>query len=169
MRATRRSVLARLAGTATGLATWGTASAKNNTDPNGTVLAAVLLGENQVPPVETDAAGLAVFDLDADAGRLDFQVYVANVEDAVESHIHKGPPNFNGNAVVYLLQPQEEPISGTGLLASGTVTEADLFGVLGLEGFASLVESLHAENLYVNVHTEQHPEGEIRGQIQPVG
>ena len=166
---TRRTVLARLGGLVTASVTWGTASAQDDIDSGNSIFGAVLLGENQVPPVETDAAGLAIFDLDEAANRLGYQVYVVNVEGAVESHIHKGPPDFNGDPVAYLLRPQDEPLSVTGLLASGTVAASDLFGVLGREGFESFVMELRTGNLYVNVHTREYPAGEIRGQIQPVG
>lgn len=164
----RRRTLELLGGVAMASTSWGTASAGDDTERDSSIFAAVLLGENEVPPVETDAAGLAVFDLDEVAGTLEYRVYVANLEGITESHIHKGPPGFNGNAVVYLLRPRDDPVSITGLLAAGTVTESDLFGVLGREGFGSFVENLRTENLYVNVHTEEHPAGEIRGQIRPV-
>jgi hypothetical protein len=167
-RVSRRNVLELLGGLATTPA-WGIVRAQEDTNRSSSLFAAVLLGENEVPPVETDAAGLAAFDLDQDAGELDYRVYVANLEGVTESHIHKGPPDFNGNAVCYLLEPRDDPVSVTGLLAAGTVREPDLFGVLGREGFGSFVENLRTGNLYVNVHTEQHPTGEIRGQIQSVG
>lgn len=164
----RRRTLELLGGLAT-TGAWGTASAGEDTERAESLFGAVLLGENEVPPVETDAAGLALFTLDEAAGTLDYRVYVANLEGVTESHIHKGPPGFNGNAVVYLLRPQDDPVSITGPLAAGTVTESDLFGVLGREGFGSFVENLRAENLYVNVHTVEYPTGEIRGQVRSVG
>lgn len=165
-RVSRRKTLELLGGLTTA---WGTASAQEDAERGSSLFAAMLLGENQVPPVETDAAGLAVFDLDADNGELDYRVYMANIDGVTESHIHKGPPNFNGNAVCYLLEPQDDPVSVTGRLATGTVRESDLFGVLGREGFGSFVAELHDENLYVNIHTVEHPAGEIRGQIRPIG
>ncbi|WP_158056415.1 CHRD domain-containing protein [Halorussus halophilus] len=169
----RRRVLASLASVAVG----GTASGRTaetaagestqSTDAEQFELySAFLTGSNQVPPVETTALGTALFRVDFDQQRADYWLFVANVENARESHIHKGPPDLNGNVVAYLFGPVEEPVSTTGLLSSGTLRGDDL--VWPLTDVASLREQMATENVYVNVHTTDHPSGEIRGQIRPL-
>lgn len=133
----------------------------------GELFGTVLLGENQVPPVETGATGVALFWLPADATEVEYWLFVSEIEGAREAHIHKGPPDLNGNVVAYLFGPVEEPVSTTGLLSSGTLRADDL--IWPLTDVLSLHAEMEAENVYVNVHTTDHPGGEIRGQIRPLG
>jgi hypothetical protein len=51
------------------------------------------------------------------------------------------------------------------VLATGAITDADLVGPLAGMTLADLVSMLDHDMGYVNVHTQQHPGGEIRGQI----
>ena len=125
---------------------------------------AFLTGANQVPPVKTSAAGAALFRLDARRRLVDYWLFVADIANVREAHIHKGPPDLNGNVVAYLFGPVEDPVSTTGLLRSGTLRAEDL--IWPLTDIASLREQMEAANVYVNVHTTAHPSGEIRGQIR---
>jgi hypothetical protein len=51
------------------------------------------------------------------------------------------------------------------MLADGTITAANLVGALAGQPLSALVEALSSGGAYVNVHTQQNPGGEIRGQI----
>ena len=141
---------------------------------DGETYAARLTGANEVPPVETEAFGFAVFRVGVDERsrvgpdewRVDYWLFVADVENVEESHVHKGPPDLNGNVVTYLFGPAQEPVTKTGLLSSGTLTDDDV--IWPLTDVAGMVEQMRAENVYVNVHTTEHPTGEIRGQIRPI-
>ncbi|WP_336363637.1 CHRD domain-containing protein [Halalkalicoccus salilacus] len=91
-----------------------------------------------------------------------------------QAHIHLGAEGENGPVIVWLYPEEgEEPelIEGRfdGTLATGTITEDDLVGPLEGASFEEAAERLESEGAYVNVHTEQHPGGEIRGQIEPDG
>ncbi|NHN59085.1 MULTISPECIES: CHRD domain-containing protein [Halorussus] len=128
------------------------------------IFGAWLTGENEVPPVETDAFGVAGFRLAPDESRVDYWLVVGDIENVEQAHVHKGPPDLNGNVVAYLFGPARRPVTKTGLLASGTLTDED--AIWPLTDAAGLAEQLRAENVYVNVHTAEHPAGEIRGQIR---
>lgn len=160
----RRRVLASLGSALGWSGAFGWSALRQGQDDASPTFGAWLTGVNQVPPVETDAFGFAVFRVAQDGSTIDYWLVVADVEDVTESHVHKGPPDFNGNAVAYLLRPVEEPVSQTGLLASGTVTDEDV--IWPLTEVPGMVEQMRAENVYVNVHTTEHPAGEIRGQIR---
>lgn len=121
--------------------------------PDMPLLSATLSGDNEVPPVDTDASGVAIFDLDVSSKQLEFKVEVADIEDVTLAHIHEGAPDENGPVVFDLLAE-----------GGGTLTpEAPLVGTLTLDELEIL--TLLGGDYYVNVHTTANPGGEIRGQI----
>lgn len=128
-----------------------------------------LSGDEEVPPVETNATGQAIFKLSKDGESIDYRLNVANIENVGAAHIHLAPAGQNGPVVVWLYpdSPPPQPIPGRtqGTLAKGTITAADIVGPMAGSSIDDLVEEMAAGNTYVNVHTEQQPAGEIRGQI----
>ena len=155
----RRRVLALL-----GTGAFGRSALRPRGGARAETFGAWLTGENEIPPVETDGFGVAGFRLAPDERRVDYRLVVAGVENVEQSHIHKGPPDLNGNVVAYLFGPVRDPVTRTGLLAAGTLTDEDV--IWPLTDAAELADQFRAENVYVNVHTTGHPAGEIRGQIR---
>lgn len=136
--------------------------------------AASLSGDEEVPaegepPVETTATGDAEFELSADGTEISYSVNVADLENIEMAHIHLGARGENGPVIVWLYpdSPPPELIEGAtdGNLASGTITADSLVDELEGGTIEDLVNEMVAGNTYVNVHTEQYPAGEIRGQI----
>ena len=130
-------------------------------------------GGQEVPPVETAARGSAVFAVNEDGTGIDYALAVQDIENVTMAHIHQAPVGENGEIVAQLYPEdtqQEEPIPGEfdGLLATGTITEDDLVGPLEGQSLEALVEAMGGRQTYVNVHTEQNPQGEVRGQIVTV-
>jgi hypothetical protein len=127
---------------------------------------AILEGDEEVPPVDSDAQGAAIFRTSNDGTELNYTLIVANIEDVTAAHIHLAPRGENGDIVAFLFDP-EEPIEGrtNGVLAEGTITSEDLVGPLAEATLSELIDEMEAGNTYVNVHTVEHPSGEIRGQI----
>jgi hypothetical protein len=130
------------------------------------IFRAILEGEEEVPPVDTDAKGAAIFRTSNDETELNYRLIVGNIEDVTAAHIHLAPRGENGPVVAFLFNP-EEPTEGitNGVLAEGTITSADLVGPLEGSTLSELIDEMEAGNTYVNVHTVEHPSGEIRGQI----
>jgi hypothetical protein len=117
-----------------------------------TAYMAGLSGANEVPPVMTDASGKALFTLSPDMTTLYFRVMVSDIDNITASHIHQGAPDANGPVVFPLYGGSgdfdpDNPVSGT---LSPDLTQ---------------VAAMLAGEYYVNVHTSDHPSGEIRGQI----
>lgn len=123
----------------------------------GTSLFAVLLGGNEV-----SATG------DANAGSPDgqgsatviirdttlcFAVIVSDIDVPIAAHIHQGGAGTNGPVVVTLVEPStENPGTSSGCIPG---LDATLLNDIGTSPAA----------FYVNVHTEQFPDGAVRGQL----
>jgi hypothetical protein len=154
------------------LATVGTAAADNNRN-----FVAHLSGDEEVPPVATLAQGQAIFHLSDDGNELEYRLIVANIENVVASHIHVEATGVNGPVVAFLFG-SVPPGGGRsdGVIATGTITAANLVGPLAGHPLSDLISAMRAGNTYANVHTNDgvaptntgpgdSPGGEIRGQI----
>jgi hypothetical protein len=127
--------------------------------------------EVQIPAVVSDAAGVSTMTVATDGESLSYRLIVANIDDVLFSHIHCGPAGVNGPVVAFLYPGPT--VSPNGVLATGTITDADVIdrpdsaacpgGVFGLD---DLLEKIKSGGAYVNVHTVVYPAGEIRGQIR---
>jgi hypothetical protein len=157
---------------------------------NGGNLGTPLSADEEVMPagvVNTSRArGSAIFQLSADGMNLTYQLIVADIENAFMAHIHRQAPGFNGPIVVWLY-PSTATTPGPlgagrldGVIATGTITAANLVGSLAGQPLSALVDEIKAGNTYVNVHTNDgvaptntgpgdFPGGEIRGQIEHRG
>jgi hypothetical protein len=123
----------------------------------GTPLSAALSGHAERPdPVSTDAVGSGFFRLEGNL--LTFNVRYEGLSGvATAAHIH-GPASADTAAGVLInLAPHNGGAFGTSGVLSGTVELTETQRAQVLDGMT-----------YVNVHTQQHSGGEIRGQIVPV-
>jgi CHRD domain len=128
-----------------------------------------LSGNEEVPPVQTDATGSAEFTA-PHFDNIGYSVNVSNIDKVTAAHIHSGKIGENGPIVVTLFKtetPSTEPINGN--LASGNITNANLEGPMAGKTLMDLTKSMELGETYVNVHTEENPNGEIRGQIKGGG
>lgn len=113
---------------------------------------AKLTGEQEVPAVTTEASGTAVFNLTAEG--LEYLITINNMS-MIAAHIHLGKIGVEGSPVKTLTASFE------GNTASGVWTSGDS------EAFnEAMLKALLKGELYVNVHSGDYPEGEIRGQIE---
>lgn len=130
---------------------------------------ATLSGKNQSPPIDTPAHGTAVFVLSKSGKSMTYRLYVTDVVGVSMAHIHIGPAGQEGPVAAWLYpsHPPAQVKKGkfTGVLAHGTITASDLMGPLEGKTLADLAQDIKSGDVYVNVHTTAHPEGEIRGQI----
>ncbi|MDR3096073.1 MAG: CHRD domain-containing protein [Paraburkholderia sp.] len=115
-----------------------------------------LKGSEQVPPVQTSGTADARLTYDPDTRQVTWNITCNGLSSPVTmAHFHLGAMGKNGKPVVWLTKvgststPIEGPIKGEATL---TPDQAKDFV---------------AGNLYINVHTKDHPDGEIRGQVMP--
>ena len=130
--------------------------------------ASPMRGGNEHPATDSHGAGTATFRLSDDGTSLDYRLIVANIADVTQSHIHIGPASGNGPVVVFLFGFVAGGVTQNGVLAEGTITQANLIPrpAIGFGGtMAELIAAMRAGNAYVNVHTVAHPGGEIRAQF----
>lgn len=124
-----------------------------------------LSGDGVVPAVETEAQGQAKFQLNKEGDQLSFKLIVANIKDVRGAHIHKGAAGMNGGIVVPLFgSPFTDPVTVNGVLAEGVITASDVVGSIAGD-FDALISAIRSGEAYVQVHTNAHLPGEIRGQI----
>ncbi|WP_397342017.1 CHRD domain-containing protein [Paenibacillus qinlingensis] len=126
---------------------------------------AILRGRNEVPPVRTIASGNALLQLNNRGNQLSFILVVRNISRVTQGHIHLGRAGQNGPVVAFLFGPSKFGISVRRGVVRGILTSADLVGQLRGRSLQDLVREFENGNAYVNVHTIQNPDGEIRGQV----
>ena len=118
-----------------------------------------LSGGEEVPPVQTAATGVAEFIPGEDS--VAYSVNATNIEGATAGHLHLGKQGENGPVVVTLFK-YDSPMNEVS--ESGTFTADKLEGPLAGKELSDLAIAGANASLYVNIHTEQNPNGEIRGQ-----
>jgi len=127
-----------------------------------------LTGSAEVPPVTTNATGLAELELNDDGDEMSFDIQVEDIEGATQAHIHQGSESeSNPEFVVGLFNSTEPTDVEDGTLESGDFTAEDFVGALQGQNMTDLVELMDDGQAYVNVHTEANPGGEIRGTVMP--
>ncbi|WP_414811861.1 CHRD domain-containing protein [Paenibacillus algorifonticola] len=126
---------------------------------------AFLKGRNEVPPVKTAATGDAILRLNRTNNQLLFKLVIRNINRVTQAHIHLGKRGENGPVVAFLFGPSKFGITVRRGVIRGILRNNDLVGPLKGKTIRDLIREFERGNAYVNVHTIQNPNGEIRGQI----
>ena len=128
---------------------------------------AALSGGEEVPPVDTTATGVASFTVMGEES-VKYDVNVTGMDKVTAAHIHSAPKGENGEVVVTLFKADSPTGEKSGSLANGTITNSTLEGDMQGLAVIDLIKAMERGETYVNVHTEENPNGEIRGQISAV-
>ncbi|HYF17959.1 MAG TPA: CHRD domain-containing protein [Ramlibacter sp.] len=111
-------------------------------------LGGTLSGAQEVPPVTTSGSGTVEATFDKQTNKLTYRVVYQNLSGpATAGHFHGPAPAGQNAGVVHGFQNAASPIQG-----EATLTAAQAADLL-------------AGRWYVNIHTRQHPGGEIRAQV----
>jgi Cu/Zn superoxide dismutase len=173
---TIKSTRAQLEGLATSAAVTATAG-QSSSSSSGKEFSARLTGDKEVPPVDTDATGRIRLTANSQQDALDYQLSVSNLNGvATGAHIHRGSAGTNGPIVANLnirgtfagASASASAGGGSAMTSTstgGTITSADLKGPLAGKQVSDLIKLMEDGKAYVNVHTRQHTNGEIRGQL----
>ena len=106
-----------------------------------------LTGANEVPPVKTSATGEGMISI-ADDGAVSGSVMTKGIQGTA-AHIHVGAAGKNGPVAVPFTKDGDAYKAPAGAKLS-----------------ADQMKAFKSGELYVNVHSAAHPDGEIRGQLK---
>ena len=131
---------------------------------------AQLSGKNEVPAVQTKANGEGEFTKVANA-TMKYRVNVTGISNATGAHIHMGKMGANGDVVADLLNTPTSKDKDTayGMIIRGNISDSSLKGPMQGKTLNDLATAIESGNIYVNVHTAEHQNGEIRGQLSLEG
>lgn len=133
------------------------------------ITAAALAGMAHNLRNNSTATGQAAFELVQGGNALPYWLFITNLQNPSQGHIHIGAAGQNGPVAVWLYPsaPPPRPIAGsvTAMVGEGTITAANFVGPLQGRPFSALITALNNGTAYVNVHTSQFPCGEIRGRF----
>ncbi len=116
-----------------------------------------------------DESGAGAGGVSTKGDRLDYTLNVKDIKNVTAAHLHMGKGIASEGPVVaplYLGPKRAGEFSG--VLASGSITDKDLTGPLAGKTVDDLARLIKSGDVYVNVHTDKHPAGEISGVVKPI-
>jgi hypothetical protein len=133
----------------------------------------------EVPTLSTPASGTLDVEISKDGDSVRYTLSYQGLATPIRfAHIHLGRPAINGGVMVFLCNnltaPAGVPLPPACPQGSGTVSGELTAAHVGAGAaaqfvtageFAEFVAALRAEAAYGNLHTDQSPGGEIRGQV----
>jgi hypothetical protein len=143
----------------------------------GPQVRALLDGFEEVPAVSTTGHGSFRATLSRDGGAIEFELRYTGLGGAVaQSHLHLGQRGVNGGIAIFLCSNLGNGPAGTPTcppppaVVSGTLTADDVIGP-STQGVApgelgEVLRAIRRGAVYVNVHSDLFPGGEIRGQLR---
>lgn len=107
-----------------------------------------LTGDQEVPPVQTSASGKGTIKVEEDKS-VKGMITTSDIK-GTSAHIHEAAPGKNGPDIISLKKTGENEWS---VPDGAKLSDAQY-------------DAFQAGNLYINVHSEANPNGEIRGQLK---
>lgn len=123
-----------------------------------------LTGNQEVPPVQSNAVGsaeISAFSVAMDS--VSYNINVANITGVTAGHTHLGKVGENGPVVVTFFK-YDSPRNNVS--ETGSITADMLEGPMKGKKLSDLALAGANGSLYINIHTEKNPNGEIRGQVE---
>jgi hypothetical protein len=128
--------------------------------------AAILTGKEEIPEIDTYDAGLATFQSqEVNNNDLKFSIKIAGMDKIKKACLHIGKAHENGEVVAELYKSETPLGEVVGDLCHGKLNSYDLRGPLQGKNINDLLNKMQKEEAYVNILTEDNPNGKIRGQI----
>ncbi len=119
-----------------------------------------LSGAEEVPPV-VGVNAVGQFSATVTSNSMTFDLSAVG-QGLTMAHIHVGAKGTNGGVVAFLFGPTDPAVGG--IHPTGTLTAANLIGPMA-GNWDAFIAALAKGELYVNVHSVDHPAGVLRVQI----
>jgi hypothetical protein len=126
---------------------------------------AKLTGQDEVPAKNTKATGTFVLHLTPDGRLSNYVLNLTSINNVTLVHIHEGEKGTNGPIVVTLFKSTNPKGQINGTLSKAKIFSNQFEGPLAGKYISDLMKVINEGKVYVNVHTKQNPQGEIRGQL----
>src|SRR5918994_3701546 len=120
-----------------------------------------LTGSEEVPPVETNATGMADISAYTIAGdSITYSINATNIEDVTAGHVHFGKQGENG-PIVFTMFKYDPPRNE--VLETGTITADKLEGPLKGKQVSDLAFAGSNGSFFMNIYTLKKTNGENCG------
>jgi hypothetical protein len=135
----------------------------------------ILTGDQQTPPVTTDAMGYVGLKFQDDRTKLMYSVHAEHIGKVTAVYLYQTDKAQNGTIILDLLHTSRElknidkvidktPQGKTkGTVSMGAAISDDLQGQLKGKTLSDLHKLIDNGTVFVSIHTKDHPNGEIRG------
>lgn len=128
---------------------------------------AKLDANNEVPPVDSKADGVATFKIKDDT--IKSTINITGIADVSGAQIFMGEIGQNGDPIVDLVKTGEKTKRSDGVAIKGNFTASEFEGSMQGKDLSALQSAMAANQTYVNIMTSDHPDGEVSGHIYAKG
>lgn len=128
---------------------------------------AKLDANNEVPPVDSKAEGVATFKIKDDT--IQSKINITGITDISGAQIFMGEIGQNGVPIVDLVKTGEKTPRSDGVGITGIFTASEFEGSMQGKDLSALQSAMAGNQTYVNIMTTDHPDGEIVGHIYAKG
>ena len=123
--------------------------------------------DNEVPPINSTAAGVATFKI-KDEG-IKSKINITGITDISGAQIFFGKIGQSNDPVVDLMKTGQRIENPGGVSIEGNFTTSDFEGSMKGKDLSALQSAMSANQTFVNIMTTEHPDGEMAGHIYSKG
>jgi hypothetical protein len=127
---------------------------------------AQLSGQNEIPALVTSASGTLTLTVAANHTSVHYVLSVSKITDLTVARLHEGKAGTTGATILTLYGGPTRTGLFSGVLIQGNFTASDFVGPLQGKTISDFVALVKTGSIYLNVGTNAHIPGEIRGQLK---
>lgn len=128
-------------------------------------LTSQLSGNQETPGVSTGSFGAATVTVDVGAQTVAWVIDIFNMPSGLSNaHFHVGGPGVSGPVVVNIAFPAQVS-NDFRLTGSAGATNLVPQAGHGIRSWDDFLQSLLGGQIYINIHSNANPGGEVRGQV----